>query len=96
MHRNNTKEGGKGKFRCILVVGHTEDAAPTTDDAAPTTDDEAPTTNDAAPTTDDAAPTTGAGATRDIFFASGVYIGGTVSPLLRFYCIFRYSIHFNT
>ena len=68
MHPNNTKEGGKGKFRCILVVGHTEDAAPTTDDAAPTTDDEAPTIDDAAPTTDDSAPTTGAGAsTRDIF-----------------------------
>ena len=27
------------------------------------------------------------------FFASGVFIGGPVSPLLRFYCIFHYSIH---
>ena len=29
------------------------------------------------------------------FFASGVFIGGPVSPLLRFYCIFHYSIHFT-
>ena len=30
------------------------------------------------------------------FFASGVFIGGPVYPLLRFYCIFHYSIHFDT
>ena len=29
------------------------------------------------------------------FFASGAYIGGPVSPLLRFYCTFHYSIHFT-
>ena len=27
------------------------------------------------------------------FFASGVFIGCPVSPLLRFFCIFHYSIH---
>ena len=27
---------------------------------------------------------------------SGVYFGGPVSPLLKFYCIFHYSIHFDT
>ena len=30
---------------------------------------------------------------RIFFFASGVFIGGSVSPLLKFYCIFHYSIH---
>ena len=30
------------------------------------------------------------------FFASRVYFGGLVSPLLRFYCIFHYIIHLNT
>ena len=29
------------------------------------------------------------------FFASGVFIGGPVSPLLRLYSIFQYSIHFT-
>ena len=32
----------------------------------------------------------------NFFFASRVCIEGPVSPLLRFYCIFHYSIHFNT
>ena len=30
------------------------------------------------------------------FFAPGVFIGGPVSPLLGFYSVFNYSIHFNT
>ena len=29
------------------------------------------------------------------FLASGVFHGGSVSPPLRFYCIFHYSIHFT-
>ena len=37
-----------------------------------------------------------AGAIWDSFcFALGVFIGGPVSLLLRFYCIFNYSIHFT-
>ena len=31
-----------------------------------------------------------------VFFAPGVFIGGPVSPLLGFYSVFNYSIHFNT